>query len=77
MGADGIEQPFINDSLPAIAYYLTVIINTAIVTGVYSSLWKHGIILIYKSGDTDEINNYRPITIPPVIAKVLEKIVAN
>ena len=78
VGADGIAQRFINDSLPAIAYYLTVIINTSIVTGVYPSLWKHGIITpIYKSGDTDEINNYRPITILPVISKVLEKIAAN
>jgi len=78
VGADGIAHRFINDSLPAIAYYLTVIINTSIVTGVYPSLWKHGIITpIFKSGDRDEINNYRPITILPIISKVLEKIVAN
>jgi len=78
VGADGIALRFIRDSLPAIAHYLTVIINTSLVTGVFPSLWKHGIVTpIFKSGDIDDVNNYRPITILPILSKVLEKIVAN
>jgi len=78
VGVDNIAFRFIKESLPAIAFYLTVIINTSIVTGTYPSLWKHGIITpIFKSGDAEQLNNYRPITLLPVISKVLEKIVAN
>lgn len=77
VGADGIAL-FIRDSLPATVHYLTVIINTSLVTGVFPSLWKHGIVTpIFKSGDIDDVNNYRPITILPILSKILEKIVAN
>jgi len=78
VGVDGIALRFLRDSLPAVAYYLTVIINTSLVTGEFPSLWKHGIITpVFKSGDKDEVNNYRPITILPILSKVLEKIVAD
>jgi len=78
VGADGIALRFIRDSLPATVHYLTVIINTSLVTGVFPSLWKHGIVTpIFKSGDIDDVNNYRPITILPILSKILEKIVAN
>nr|XP_027223246.1 uncharacterized protein LOC113815354 [Penaeus vannamei] len=78
VGVDGIALRFLRDSLPAVAYYLTVIINTSLVTGDFPSLWKHGIITpVLKSGDKDEVNNYRPITILPMLSKVLEEIVAD
>ena len=33
------------------------------------------IILIYKAKDTKDISNYRPISLLPVISKILEKVV--
>ena len=35
------------------------------------------IIPIYKSGEKDLINNYRPISLLPALSKIMEKIVAN
>ena len=36
-GSDGIPKRFINDSLCDIVFYITFIVNTSIVTGVYPS----------------------------------------
>jgi len=78
VGTDGIAFRFVRDSLVVTSFYLTVIINTSIVTGVYPTLWKHAIVPpILKSGDINDVSNYRPISILPVLSKLLEKIVAN
>ena len=40
--------------------------------------WKWAIVVpVYKSGDTTDINNYRPISILPVMSKISEKCVAE
>ena len=77
-GHDGISSKFLKDSLPVLAYYLTVIINTSIVTGVFPDEWKHAIVCpSFKQGDIEDPSNYRPISLLPILSKVLEKIVAN
>ena len=77
-GSDGICLRFIRDGLYIIAFYLTVIVNTSIVTYTFPDLWKiPHIIPVFKNGDTEDISNYRPISLLPVLSKVLEKIVAN
>ncbi len=35
------------------------------------------VVPLFKSGDSNSINNYRPISLLPIISKILEKIVAN
>lgn len=78
VGIDGISLRFVKDSLPIMAIYYTIIINTSIVTGRYPSLWKHPLIApVYKAGDTDDVTNYRPIALLPILSKILEKVVAN
>ena len=77
-GSDGIQLRFINDTLYLILFYITIIVNTSIVTNVYPEPWKNPHVVPYfKSGDSDEISNYRPISLLPVLSKILEKIVAN
>ena len=69
---------FVIDSLPVTSFYLTVCVNTSIVTGEYPSVWQHALVTpTFKSGDPDEITNYRPISILPVLSKIIEKVVAN
>ena len=75
-GSDMIALRFIRDALPVIAFYLTVIVNTSIVTGIYPNDWKLPHVLpFFKSGDEDDVKNYRPISLLPIVSKILEKIV--
>ena len=76
-GCDGIPFKYLRDALPVLAFYITIIVNTSIVTGFYPKLWKHPYVAPYfESGDIDNIGNYRPISLLPIISKILEKIVA-
>ena len=55
---------------------LAFVINLSLRTGIFPTGWKDArLIPIYKSGSTDNIENYRPISALPVLSKVLEKIV--
>ena len=76
-GSDLISLRFIRDALPIIVFYLTVIVNTSIVTCLYPSDWKlPHVSPFFKSGDADNVENYRPISLLPIISKILEKIVS-
>ena len=77
-GSDGIQLKYIKDALPVIVFYITVIINTSIVTGMFPCPWKFPYVTpFFKGGDRDDITNYRPISILPILSKVLEKVVAT
>ena len=77
-GSDGIPFSYLKDALPVLIYYIFIIINTSIVTGIFPKSWKHPFVIpYYKNGDTDNVGNYRPISLLPILSKVLEKIVAN
>ncbi len=78
VGSDGISLRFLQDALYVIAAYLTCIINTSLVTGIYPTQWKHAVIMpLFKSGNTNIVNNYRPISLLPIVSKIIEKIVAH
>ena len=78
VGSDGISLMFLKHSLFATISYITCIINTSLVTGRFPKAWKHAMVVpLLKNGDPNCVNNYRPISLLPVISKVLERIVAN
>ncbi len=65
-GSDGIPLRFLKESLPVSIPYLTCILNTSIVTGSFSCLWKHAIVVpIYKSGDANESKKLSPNIFAP------------
>ena len=42
--------------------YITLIINTSIVTNVFRKPWEHSIIIpVHKSGDIEELRNFRKL----------------
>ena len=72
-GPDNIISRFLKDSMPVIGFYLTVIINTSIVTGKVPIEWKYSIVNpLYKEGEVDEPSNFRPISLLCIMSKVLE-----
>ncbi len=76
--SDDIPLKFVKDGLYVIAFYLTCIVNTSLVTGVFPNAWKHAVVVpIFKNGDVENVNNYRPISLLPVISKILEETVAS
>lgn len=59
-----------------IADCVTHVINLSIETGAVPSEWKQAkIVPLFKSGNKDELDNYRPISILPILSKILEKAV--
>ncbi len=45
---------------------------------MFPTTWKHAIVVpVYKNGDAENVNNYQPISLRPVISKMFEKIVAS
>ena len=57
-----------------IAPSLTYIFNLSLLSGIYINEWKRArATAIYKSDDKTKCENYRPISILPMISKVFEK----
>lgn len=57
---------------------LTYVINLCMVEGIFPNELKHAkIIPIHKKGNIDQCDNYRPISILPVVSKVFEGILKN
>ena len=57
---------------------LCQIYNLSISHGKVPSAWKcANIVPIYKKGNPNIVSNYRPISLLPVISKILEKIIYN
>lgn len=59
--------------LPAIIEPVTHIINLSLKTGIVPSCCKYAQVTpIHKGGDKEDENNYRPISILPILAKSIE-----
>ena len=66
----------VEDLKYALAFPLSVIINNSLTMGLVPNMAKLAkIIPIYKAKDKKHISNYRPISLLPVISKILEKVV--
>ena len=74
-GIDKIPAKIIRIAAPIIANSLTRIFNTAIYSETVPSEWKLArVIPLHKNGPRNMLNNYRPISILPVVSKVFEKV---
>ena len=72
-GLSSIQLKYISDE---IIFILTRIINQSLYTGIFPQTLKIAKITpIYKKGDPHITDNYRPISLLPVISKVFEKVV--
>ena len=54
------------------------LLNRSIVSSVSPTEWKSTkVIPLFKKGERSDLNNYRPISIIPVVAEVFQRIVYN
>ena len=73
-GFDTIPAKLLRDAASEISVSLTGLINLSLFLGTISDEWKVAkVIPIYKSGKHDNPENYRPISILPVLSKMLER----
>lgn len=77
-GWDGITPHILKASKIALIPPVAHICNLSIRTGVFPNAMKIGMISpIYKQGDKGDPANYRPISVLPILSKVLERILNN
>ena len=75
-GFDGISSKLIKIIEPAIIKSLTILINQVLNTGIFPDELKIAkVVPIFKKDDPTLFKNYRPISLLPTIAKVIEKII--
>ena len=74
-GCDGISCKILKLAAPVISETLTYIFNQCITLSVFPDEWKTArIIPLYKNGHRNLPGNYRPISILPVVSKIIERI---
>ena len=75
-GYDDISSIFLKQITTSIIKPLTIVINQVLNNGIFpDKLMIAKVVPIFKSGDCTLTNNYRPISLLPVISKVIEKII--
>ena len=75
LAPDGVSIRILKLCFGAIGHVLLYFVNTCLTTCDFPASWKHSIIHpIHKSGDTSQASNYRPISIVPAFAKLVEKV---
>ena len=75
-GSDGISARLLKMAAEYISVSLTHILNMSLKTGQVPQEWKHAkVIPLHKDGTKDDTNNYRPISVLPVLSKIMERAV--
>ena len=75
-GYDHISSIFLKQITTSIIKPLTIVINQVLNNGIFPDKLKIAkVVPIFKSGDCALTNHFRPISLLPVISKVIEKII--
>ena len=75
-GLDKISARLLRDATTVISTPLCSIFNKSISSGIFHDCWKNAKVFpVYKGDTKSDPNNYRPISVLPVVAKVFEKLV--
>lgn len=77
-GIDGISAKTIKAVANQITPVLTQLINSCFVQGKYpDEMKKARVVPVYKAGEKTNINNYRPISVLPVVNTIVERAILN
>ena len=73
-GIYNISARMLKLAAPIIAPSIAKLINYSFVTSVFPQRWKTAKVTpLFKGGDPENVNNYRPISVLPVLTKVINK----
>ena len=76
IGTDEVPVQVIKAVIPQIASPLATVFNFCLQAGEFPDALKVAKVCpVYKSGDKEDITNYRPISILPCFSKIFEKII--
>ena len=77
-GTDNFGARLLKLAAPCIVEDITFICNNSISSSCFPDKWKEAKVSpLHKSGPLEEVNNYRPISVLPVLSKVLERHVSD
>ena len=75
-GLDQISNKVLKQAAPVIYKQLTELFNLSLKSGEYPVDWKLAKVSpVFKAGERNDPNNYRPISILSTISRVFEKLV--
>ena len=75
-GLDKISAKLLRECADLIAESLCTIFNQSTVSEIFPDEWKLlKVVPLFKQGNRSDLNNYRPISVIPVVAKVFERII--
>ena len=75
-GVDDISSKLLKISAKEVSPIITFLVNKSLHTGIFPNKWKKARVCpIFKGGDNTDPCNYRPISILPVLSKVIERAV--
>ena len=75
-GPDNISNKIIKACSTCFLTPLTMIYNSAFISGMYPTSWKQAkVIAMYKKGSHSDPNNYRPISLLSSFGKILERLI--
>ena len=73
VGLDNIPARLLKDAADTVIKPITIILNASLQSGRVSDDWKAArVIPLFKKGKAEDMDNYRPISILPVLSKILE-----
>ena len=77
-GPDNIGGLLLKNCAQSISYPLSILFNISFRTGSLPTEWKMAnIVPVYKKGDKNCIENYRPISLTCIVSKIFEKCIRD
>ncbi len=77
-GLDGISSRLLKAGAGPLSIPLTHLFNYSLSNGQVPQKWKSSRVTpLFKEGSRDDVNNYRPISVIPVVMKIFERLVHN
>lgn len=74
-GPDGLPPVFIKKCASSLTLPLKLIFNYSITASQFPTDWKiANVVPVYKKGDSSDVQNYRPISLLSVFAKIFESL---